>query len=92
MKVQAEVSLYPLGTHSVGAAIKRFVGDLEYAGLEPCIGNMSTLLSGDVKDVFKGLGEAFEAVIGHSQAVLIVKVSNACPSSRGAPERNTDGG
>lgn len=80
MNVQAEVSLYPLRTNEIGKAIKDFVAGLEGAGLTVYEGNMSSTVVGDVDDVFLTLGRAFKAAAADNQVVLVLKVSNACPS------------
>ena len=92
MNVQAEVSLYPLQTQEIGKAIDGFVGDLERAGLTVRKGNMSSTLSGDVDAVFATVGEAFRTVAGDGQVVLVLKVSNACPSEGAMKGTNTDVG
>ena len=80
MNVQAEVSLYPLQTQEIGEAIDSFVNDLERDGLSVRKGIMSTMLSGNVGEVFAAMGRAFTTVADSGQVVLVLKVSNACPS------------
>ena len=92
MNVQAEVSLYPLRTHDLGHAIGRFLGALKAAGLTVQPGNMSSTVSGDVRTVFPTIRAAFEAVAENGQVVLIMKVSNACPSGNAMEGMNTDVG
>lgn len=79
MKVQAEVSLYPLRTPELNEAIGRFLSELEEGGLEVCPGNMSTTVSGDAEKLFAAMGKAFESVAHKDAVVLVLKVSNACP-------------
>ena len=92
MNIQAEVSLYPLQTQEIGEAISSFVDDLERAGLAVRKGNMSTMLSGDGGAVFAAVGEAFGRVADGGQAVLVMKVSNTCPSDGAMERKNTDVG
>ena len=92
MNIQAEVSLYPLQTQEIGEAISSFVDDLERAGLTVRKGNMSTMLSGYGGAVFAAVGEAFGRVADGGQAVLVMKVSNACPSDGAMEGKNTDVG
>ena len=82
MKVQAEASLYPLRTASLTEPVDSFVEHLRRAGLNVETGPMSSRISGECKDLFCALGEAFEDAAGGSDAVLAVKVSNACPSDQ----------
>ena len=82
MKVQAEVSLYPLRTATLTGPIDDFVEHLRRAGLNVEIGPMGSRINGECKDLFRALGEAFEDAAGDGDAVLTVKVSNACPSGR----------
>lgn len=80
MNVQAEISLYPLRTATLSRPIERFVGALESAGLAPRRAAMSSTVAGDVDDVFRGVAGAFKRAAGAADVVLIVKISNACPS------------
>jgi uncharacterized protein YqgV (UPF0045/DUF77 family) len=87
MTIQAEVSLYPLRTRQVGAAIERFVAELEDRGLQVAAGPMSTRITGECSKLFAALGDSFAAVADQCQAVLIAKVSNACPlEGTGSPD------
>ena len=92
MNVQTEVSLYPLQTQEIGKAIDGFVGDLECAGLTVRKGNMSTTLSGDAEAVFAAVGKAFRTVADDGQVVLVLKMSNACPSDGAMEGENPDVG
>jgi len=92
MNVQAEISLYPLQTQEIGKAIDGFVNHLERTGLTVHKGNMSTTLSGDVAAVFAAVGKAFTIVADSGQVVLVLKVSNACPSDGAMEGENTDVG
>jgi len=80
MKVQAEASLYPLRTATLTEHIDSFVEHLRRVGLNVETGPMSSRINGECGDVFRALGEAFENVARGGDAVLTVKVSNACPS------------
>jgi len=79
MRIQAEVSLYPLRTDEVGAAIESFIGGLENQDLEVEPGPMSTRITGECRNLFAKLGESFATVADQWQVVLTAKVSNACP-------------
>jgi uncharacterized protein YqgV (UPF0045/DUF77 family) len=80
VNVQAEVSLYPLRTPRLSKPIEHFREALEGAGLRLETGNMSTLVSGDLNGVFDGLKSAVAAAGEGREIVLVVKLSNACPS------------
>ena len=79
MRSQAQVSLYPLRTRALMGPIDLFLKRLRQAGLSVEIGQMSSWISGESRDVFRALGEAFEAVARDGDVVLTVTVSNACP-------------
>ena len=80
MNVQAEISLYPLRTPAVGEAIDRFLDTLEASGIDVHASAMSSRATGEVGDLFEGLGQAFETVAESRDIVLVLKVSNACPA------------
>jgi uncharacterized protein YqgV (UPF0045/DUF77 family) len=90
MNVQAEISLYPLRTDDLGHAIEEFLRDLKAAGLTVQPGNMSSTVSGDVNAVFSTIGAAFAAAAEDSQVVLVMKVSNACPSGQALKGMDAD--
>lgn len=92
MNVQAEISLYPLRTNDLGHAIEEFLGDLKAAGLTVQPGNMSSTVLGDVNAVFSTMGAAFAAAAEEGQVVLVMKVSNACPSGNAMEGMNEDVG
>lgn len=79
MIVQAEVSLYPLRTPSLGEPIASFLERLESAGLEIEAGPMSSTVVGESGEVFAALADAFGHVARDCHVVLSAKVSNACP-------------
>lgn len=83
MNVQAEVSLYPLRTATLTAPVERFLEPLRRSGVRVEIGPMSSRLAGECGDVFRALGEAFEAAARQSDVVATVKVTNACPEIGG---------
>jgi len=81
MRIQAEVSLYPLRTQEVGKAVAEFVECLRGRSIGLDVGPMSTRISGDSTQVFNALHAAFVLLAEKHQAVLTVTVSNACPES-----------
>ncbi len=83
MKVQAEISLYPLGEEDLLPSIEEFLEVVREEGLEPRMGTMSTTLDGESSVLFQAIARAFEKVAAHHRCVLIVKYSNACPPAVG---------
>ena len=79
MKVQAEVSLYPLRQDDLTEPIQQFVESLKNENLNVKTGPMSSVISGDNKIVFQSLQKAFEQAAQKYEVVLTAKISNACP-------------
>ena len=79
MKIQAEVSLYPLRQKDLTKPIQQFVKSLKNDNLNVKTGSMSSVISGDSKIVFQGLQKAFEQAAQKYEVVLTAKISNACP-------------
>ena len=79
MKVQAEVSLYPLRQNDLTEPIQQFVESLKNDNLNVKTGSMSSVISGDSKIVFQSLQKAFEQAAQKYEVVLTAKISNACP-------------
>jgi uncharacterized protein YqgV (UPF0045/DUF77 family) len=92
--ISAQVSLYPLGGGDMAGAIAAFAAVLDAHALPYRMGDMSTVLWGDAKDVFDALGQAFERVAESQSAVMVITVSNACPASGAAarPDISAQGG
>ena len=80
MRVQAEISLYLLRTNHLGKPIERFVETLKEHELGVSVGAMSTCIEGENERVFTALQKAFAQVAEEHQAVVLVKLSNACPT------------
>jgi len=83
MKVQAEISLYPLRTAELSEPIRRFCRVLEESGCEVFPGSMSTWARGDSEAMFEAVRRAFQVVADDGQIVMTMKVSNACPECEG---------
>ena len=80
MKVQAQISLYPLRRSELREPIARFVQQLGRDGLDIDVGPMSTQVTGDSKVLFARLAEAFEDAAERGDMVLLLKISNSCPA------------
>lgn len=79
MKIRAEISMYPLRITKLSSPIDEFCRMLQSHRLEVQLGPMSSLISGESKDVFKAVQEAFEQLAERYQVVVVAKFSNACP-------------
>jgi uncharacterized protein YqgV (UPF0045/DUF77 family) len=78
--VTAQVSLYPLRQVSIGPTIREAVRVFREHGLENRIGVMSTLVWGEERAVFAALQEAFHLAAESEDVVMVITLSNACPS------------
>ena len=76
----AQVSLYPLRQVSIGPVIRETIRVLRQHGLEPHVGEMSTLVWGKEQVVFDALQDAFHQAAEGGDTVMVVTLSNACPS------------
>ncbi len=79
MKIQAEVSLYPLRQNDLTKPIRQFVQVMENDKLKIKTGAMSSLIAGESQVVFEKLQKAFEKLAQRYEIVLTAKISNACP-------------
>jgi len=79
MKIQAEVSLYPLRTTTLSPTLDLFLQRLATKKLSLTQDAMSSRLSGEAAEVFTALSEAFNEAAQQCDVVLVVKASNACP-------------
>jgi uncharacterized protein YqgV (UPF0045/DUF77 family) len=79
MKVQAEISLYPLRQNELTKPIRQFTELLRNNKLKIELGPMSTLITGDSQVVFENLQKAFERLAEEYDVVVTAKISNACP-------------
>jgi len=79
MKIQAEVSLYPLRQNDLNEPIQQFIESLEGGNLKVKSGPMSSVIEGEESVVFQNLQKAFELAAQKYDVVLTAKISNACP-------------
>jgi len=82
MKVQAEVSLYPLRQKNLAKPVNSFCDLLQKGEIEVRTGPMSSLIMGESDMIFRSLKEAFEQLAKEYEVVLTAKISNACPESK----------
>ena len=92
MIIQAELSLYPLGTDHLSLLIDEFVQGLSQPGINVKPGAMSTVISGELGDVFRVVSECFKKSSVSHELVLVVKYSNACPAWKSGPPMAVAGG
>jgi uncharacterized protein YqgV (UPF0045/DUF77 family) len=83
MRVQAEVSLYPLRLRRLSGPIGEFCAVLRSHGLHVETRPMSTLVVGESDELFAALKEGFEVVARRTEIVIDCKISNACPEAAG---------
>jgi uncharacterized protein YqgV (UPF0045/DUF77 family) len=79
MVVSAQVSLYPLRQEHLGQSIQVFADALVASGLQPRVGPMSTVVTGETDVLFAALRDAFQAAAADGHVVMTMTVSNACP-------------
>jgi uncharacterized protein YqgV (UPF0045/DUF77 family) len=77
--VSAQVSIYPLRQEHLRPAVDAVRRALEDRGLQPQVGPMSTVVTGEAAVVFAALQEAFGRAAATGHVVMTVTVSNACP-------------
>ncbi|RQW83586.1 MAG: hypothetical protein EHM79_15825 [Geobacter sp.] len=83
MKIQAEISLYPLKENHFGPYIDDFLNAALRQGLTVSVGSMSSVIAGEREAVFQAVSDGFAQVSDQCKVVLVVKFSNACPASSG---------
>lgn len=79
MKIQAEISLYPLRCSDLSEPIQQFIELLKTNKLKVEMGPMSTLVTGDSQVVFENLKRTFGKLAEDYKIVMTAKISNACP-------------
>jgi uncharacterized protein YqgV (UPF0045/DUF77 family) len=79
MVISAQLSVYPLRQDQLSPAIQAVRQVLTAAGLQPEVGPMSTLVTGEVEVLFTALREAFLRAAAMGHVVMSVTLSNACP-------------
>jgi len=80
MRVQAQVSIYPLKTKALAKPVEEFCRRLRNPGLTVDTHSMSTLIVGESDGVFQAVKQAFQALAADFDIVVDLKISNACPN------------
>jgi len=84
MKIQAELSLYPLRIQAYENTIEQFIEGLSRSGITVVSGEMSTLIAGNNEDVFHAVSQCYARAASTDEVVLIAKFSNACSALKAA--------
>jgi len=79
MKLEAEVTLYPLGQKELGPGVKAFVEVLREHGCHVEVGSMGSFVTGDSEQVSGALRQGYDRAASQGGCVLIVKACNVCP-------------
>ena len=80
VRVNAQISIYPLRQARLTPTIKAVTGALKQRHeLHVEVGSMSTLVTGPTGILFAALADAFVGAAETGQVVMTVTVSNACP-------------
>ena len=78
--ITMQVSLYPLKQVSIGPTVRDVVRVFRESGLRMRPGEMSTLVWGEAQTVFAALQTAFQRAAERGETVMVVTLSNACPT------------
>lgn len=79
MKIQAEVSLYPLKTEALEDSVRRFIEELMQSGISVSPGGMSTRIAGESEELFRVISRCFAEACDREEVILVATFSNACP-------------
>ena len=79
MKVQTQVSIYPLKTKSLSEPIDEFCRILKDKGLKVETQTMGSYVVGPSDIIFNSVQKAFEQIAEKYNVVMDFKISNACP-------------
>jgi len=79
VKVQAQISIYPLKTNSLSEPIEQFCGILKNRGLKVQTRAMDSLVVGESDAIFISVQKAFEQIAEKYDVAMDFKISNACP-------------
>ena len=76
MKIQAELSLYPLFQQDVVPVVNNYIDHLKEYDIKTDVGERSTHITGELEEVFKATKSAYEKVSGNNKCVLVAKFLN----------------
>lgn len=81
MRIQAQVSIYPLKTEALAQPVEAFCRKLQHPDRTVTRQSMSTLIAGELGGVFQAVRQAFQTLATEYDVVMDLKVSNACPDA-----------
>ena len=76
MKIQAELSLYPLFQQDVVPVVNNYIDCLKEYDIKTTVGKMSTHIKGELEEVFNATKSAYEKISSNSKCVLVAKFLN----------------
>jgi len=79
MKVQVQISIYPLKTSSLSEPIEEFCRILKDKGLKVKTRTMDSFIVEESDTIFKSVREAFEQIAEKYDVTMDFRISNACP-------------
>ena len=79
MKIQAQVSIYPLKTKALARPVEQLCRALRDPALTVTTQSISTQIAGDADRVFQAVERAFQTLAEQYSVIMELKVSNACP-------------
>ena len=79
MFISAQVAIYPFRSAHFTADINRAAEIFKKHSLQVDVGSMSTVISGEDKDVFDALREVFTGIAEKGALVMMTTFSNTCP-------------
>jgi len=79
MKVQVQISIYPLKTSSLSEPIEEFCRILKNKGLKVKTRTMDSFIVEESDTIFKSVREAFEQIAEKYDVTMDFRISNACP-------------
>jgi len=79
MKLQVQISIYPLRTESLSKPIDEFCRILKEKGLNIETRTMDSFVVGESDAIFESVREAFEQIAEKYDIAMDFKISNACP-------------
>ena len=80
--ISAQVSLYPLRQKEIEPRIREAVDIFRECGLKTRMGEINTLVWGEEEVLFSAMREAFHQAAESGDTVMVIILSNACPTPK----------